>query len=271
MSRADAHPRDQFVDPGTPPRHAVDRYRTAEPFVSRPAGRSPRRLAPSADPPGVVRAVSNLLVHPMWGPMRGLLAPDAAVEDRKIRSVESILARLVERGATDLTSPRPPDARACVRVRRLRARRDRLSAYDVPARCHAASPRTANRSIPRITGSAQHWDGRAGPSRRSRSRRRTGRGARGALGCDPRRVPDAPLARGPPDRDFGSRRRAIDPPRRLSRTARVLRCGARYPDPLGPAVRNGSVSATTLDIAPTVLELAGIPATTVCRAASSRT
>jgi hypothetical protein len=140
---------------------AVDRYRTHSRW-SDPGPFTAELHAIPPDPPGVVAAVSRLLIHPMIAPMRGLFAPDYAVGDRNIRSVEAILARLVERGPSDLREPRPPESKAwCICAGFARVATAVFRTHDVPARCRAGFAAYFNPGFHEDHWVCEYWDGRA--------------------------------------------------------------------------------------------------------------
>ena len=139
----------------------VDRYRTHSRW-SDPGPFAPQLGAIPPDPPQVQRAVSNLLIHPMIAPHRGISVPAAATQDRNIRSVESILALLAERGSADLTAPRPPEARAwCVCAGFARVATAVFRTHGLPARCRAGFAAYFNPGFFEDHWVCEYWDGTA--------------------------------------------------------------------------------------------------------------
>lgn len=135
----------------------LDRYRSH----SRWSDPGPFTAALRAIPPeprGVLRAVSNLLIHPWVAPMRGIVAPDFAAPDQNLRSVESILSLLVARGSDDLTAPRPPEARAwCVCAGFARVATAVFRTHGVPARCRAGFAAYLNPGFFEDHWVCEHW------------------------------------------------------------------------------------------------------------------
>ena len=114
---------------------AFDVYRTQSRWTD--PGRFAAWLAEvSAEPDAVVGAVSGLLLHPFTAPLRGLFVPEAALDDRKLRSVEGILARVLARDGGPATGPRSPETRAwCVCAGFARVATAVFRSHGVPARC----------------------------------------------------------------------------------------------------------------------------------------
>jgi len=140
---------------------AVDRYRTQSRW-SDPGPFTERLRAIPPDPPAVVDAVSRLLIHPMIAPMRGIVAPETTVGDRNLRSVEAILARLVERGPSDLTAPRPPESRAwCVCAGFARVAVAVFRSHGHPARCRVGFAAYFNPGHYEDHWVCEYWDGKA--------------------------------------------------------------------------------------------------------------
>jgi hypothetical protein len=113
----------------------LDAYRTHSrwtdpgPFAARL-----REIPP--DPPSVLRALTGLLMHPMLAPLQGVFVPEAALDDRKIRSVEGLLARVAARDGRRFDEPRPSEARVfCVCAGFARLATAVFRTHGVPARC----------------------------------------------------------------------------------------------------------------------------------------
>ena len=139
----------------------VDRYRTHSRW-SDPGPFAPRLRAIPPDPPQVPRVVANLLIHPWVAPQRGIVAPAEATQDRNVRSVESILALLAERGSGDLTTPRPPEARAwCVCAGFARIATAVFRTHGMPARCRAGFAAYFNPGFFEDHWVCEYWDGTA--------------------------------------------------------------------------------------------------------------
>lgn len=139
----------------------VDRYRTHSRWTDPGAYAAELRAIPP-DPRAVVDAVSNLLAHPMTAPARGIVAPEAAGGDRTLRSVEQILARVVERGPDDLTAPRAPDAKAwCVCAGFARVAVAVFRTHGVPARCRSGFATYFNPGFQEDHWVCERWDGTA--------------------------------------------------------------------------------------------------------------
>src|SRR5262249_42160808 len=103
----------------------------------------PGRFAPllreiPPDPARVVRATTGFLMHPMLAPLQGVFVPEAAVDDRNIRSVEGMLARLAARDGRPLSGPRSSETRVfCVCAGFARVATAIFRTHGVPARCRA--------------------------------------------------------------------------------------------------------------------------------------
>jgi hypothetical protein len=139
----------------------VDRYRTHSRW-SDPGPFTAQLRAIPPEPASVQRAISQLLIHPWVAPQRGIVAPAEATQDRNIRSVESILALLEERGPSDLTAPRPPETRAwCVCAGFARVATAVFRTHGVPARCRAGFAAYFNPGFFEDHWVCEYWDGTA--------------------------------------------------------------------------------------------------------------
>ena len=137
---------------------SLDMYRTQSTWTD--PGRFASMLAAiPPEPARVVDAVSGLLLHPWLAPMFGMFMPETSKEDRMIRSVQDLLARLVARDAAPLTTPRAPDARGfCVCAGFARLATAAFRSHRVPARCRVGfaayfSPTLEDHWV------CEYWDG----------------------------------------------------------------------------------------------------------------
>jgi hypothetical protein len=139
---------------------SLDMYRTQSTWTD--PGRFASLLAAiPPEPSRVVDAVSGLLLHPFLAPMFGMFMPATSSDDRMIRSVEAILARLVARDASPLTEPRASEARGfCVCAGFARVATAVFRTHGVPARCRVGfaayfSPTLEDHWV------CEYWDGSA--------------------------------------------------------------------------------------------------------------
>jgi hypothetical protein len=137
---------------------SLDMYRTQSSWTD--PGRFASLLAAiPPEPSRVVDAVSGLLLHPFVAPMFGIYMPATSTDDRMIRSVEDILARLVARDASALTEPRASEARGfCVCAGFARVATAVFRSHGVPARCRVGfaayfSPTLEDHWV------CEYWDG----------------------------------------------------------------------------------------------------------------
>jgi hypothetical protein len=113
----------------------LETYRTQS-FWSDPGRWAPLVAEIPPVPEVVVRVVSGLLCHPFLAPMRNVELPASAEADRGIRSVETMLERLLSRDNRPLTVSRTPESRffcVCSGFARLAA--SIFRAHSIPARC----------------------------------------------------------------------------------------------------------------------------------------
>jgi hypothetical protein len=116
-------------------RDQLQTYRTQS-FWSDPGRWAPLAAEIPPVPDVVVRVVSGLLCHPFLAPMRNVKLPASAEVDRGIRSVETMLERLLSRDNRPLTVSRTPENRffcVCSGFARLAA--SAFRAHSIPARC----------------------------------------------------------------------------------------------------------------------------------------
>ena len=139
---------------------SLEMYRTQSTWTD--PGRFASLLAAiPPEPSRVVDAVSGLLLHPFLAPMFGMLMPETSSDDRMIRSVEALLARLVAREASPLTEPRASEARGfCVCAGFARVATAVFRSHGVPARCRVGfaayfSPTLEDHWV------CEYWDGSA--------------------------------------------------------------------------------------------------------------
>jgi hypothetical protein len=113
----------------------LDPYRSHSRW-SDPGRWSSRLAAIPPEPATIVRAVSGLLLHPFIAPMRGVEIPPAAIDDRALRSVESILDRVHARDPRPLAAERPSAHRVfCVCAGFARLAASVFRTHAIPARC----------------------------------------------------------------------------------------------------------------------------------------
>ena len=113
----------------------ADVYRSHSMWTD-PGAFAPRLREIPPDPAAVVRGVSGLLLHPMMAPLRGTVVPPSSLEDRTIRSVEGILARVLARDGRELTASRADEDRAfCVCAGFARVAVAVFRTHGLPVRC----------------------------------------------------------------------------------------------------------------------------------------
>lgn len=140
---------------------SIDIYRTQSPWTD-PGPFTERLREIPAEPEAVRRAVSGLLLHPMTSPLRGIYAPQDAVGDRLLRTVETILAHVVARDDDSLTTARAPNARAfCVCAGFARVATAVFRTHAIPARCRVGFAAYFNPGFLEDHWVCEYWAGGA--------------------------------------------------------------------------------------------------------------
>jgi hypothetical protein len=114
---------------------AVDRYRTQSAW-SDPGRFGPLLERTPSDPEGIAHAVSAVLLHPFLAFERNVTIPDRAQDDKEVRGVEAMLARIVARHPGGLDGERAPDERFfCVCAGYAQLATAIFRAHGLAARC----------------------------------------------------------------------------------------------------------------------------------------
>lgn len=114
---------------------AVDRYRTHSAW-SEPGRFRPLLARVPSDPDAVVRAASAVLLHPFLAFERNVTIPERAQDDKEVRGVTAMLARIVARRDADMEVERVPDDRFfCVCAGYALLATSIFRTHGLPARC----------------------------------------------------------------------------------------------------------------------------------------